>query len=114
MTEREKRIEEMANTILPCSNKSCSECLEIGAKCKDYKACERLYDAGYRKVDKDSVFHIDISEELTKDFFQNEIEDARKEAIKEFVETVKRCLPNEPYLHAHIREIASIKFGVEV
>lgn len=112
MTERDKIIEEMEFVIRPqaCNDDICKLYNDKCSKCE----ATRLYDAGYRKVDKDSVFHIDISEELTKDFFQNEIKDARKEAIKEFVETVKRCLPNEPYVHTHIREIASIKFGVEV
>jgi len=96
MTEREKRIEEI--TTLLCSEKACSqEYCKKAQKDKQRYCCltlngvERLYNAGYRKE-----------------------EEVRKEAIKEFIETVKRCLPNEPYLHTHIRAIASIKFGVEV
>ena len=114
MTEQEKRekaIEEMAQLgSIVCKGCDCTKC----ANCVHYNLAKELYDTGYRKVDKDGVFHIDISDELTKDFFQNEIKEARKETIKEFVETVKRCLPNELYLHTWLREIALGKFGVEV
>ena len=114
MTEREKRIEEMAKVC--CGETvSCDECLYYNyIICGALQGAKNLYDAGYRKVDKDGVFHIDISDELTKDFFQNEIKEAKKETIKEFVETVKMCLPKESYLHTWLREIAFGKFGVEV
>lgn len=112
--KREKAIEEMAHIMNePCKD-TCDKCAERILKCAEYNYCKSLYDKGYRKVDKDGVFHIDISEELTKDFFQNEMVKERKEAIKEFVQTVKRCLKNEPYLHVWLREIAYAKFGVEV
>lgn len=112
---REKAIEEMT-TVVPEEMKyplDRNTTILFSASIRKAIA-KKFYDAGYRKADKDSVFHIDISEELTKYFFQNEIEDARKEAIKEFVETVIRCLGSEPYLHNAVREIAFIKFGVEV
>lgn len=119
MTEqenREKAIEELAQFMCETKDKmTCEECKrEPNVQCGAWNEATRIYDAGYRKVDKDGTFHIDISEELTKDFFQNEIKEARKETIKEFVKMVKRCLPNEPYLHTWLREIAFGKFGVEV
>lgn len=122
MTEREKRDKAIAKmAVVGCvrnpqahTSEECEVCGFKEGMCNAYRHATKLYDAGYRKVDKDGTFHIDISEELTKDFFQNEIKEARKETIKEFVETVKRCLPKEPYLHTWLREIAFCKFCVEV
>lgn len=98
MTEQEKREKAIEEISCCVANSACGKHHNCDTcRFNDYMFCEyrkigeQLYDAGYRKE-----------------------EEVRKEAIKEFVETVKRCLPNEPYLHTWLREIAFGKFGVEV
>lgn len=86
--KREKAIAEMAMVVRKNCDPSAHQCNLISClKCE----LDMLYRAGYRKSDE-----------------------VRKETINEFVETVKRCLPNEPYLHTWLGEIAFGKFGVEV
>ena len=113
MTEQEKRekaIEEMAKIARnDLCNYECKIC-----KCEYYDVSLALYNAGYRKVDKDGVFHIDISDELKKDFFQTEIKKAKKEAIIDFAETAIRCLKDDVVMRHAIKVIAHCKFGVEV
>lgn len=54
MTEQEQ-IEEMANIPHKCIKSSCEECIKNDRKCADYTRAEAIYNAGYRKADKDSV-----------------------------------------------------------
>lgn len=104
MTEQEKRekaIEEMAEMVEVFTHGVCStkegviDALERGG----YSDIKNLYNAGYRKADE---------------VYNEAYAAGKKDAIIDFVETVKRCLPNEPYLHTWLREIAFGKFGVEV
>ena len=94
MTEQGKRetaIEEMAQFMCETGEKSCAKCKgEPNVQCGAWNEATRLYDAGYRKAAKDGTFHIDISKELTKDFFKNEIEKVLKETAKKIFEEL-RC-----------------------
>ena len=99
MTEQEKRekaIEEMAQLgSIVCNGCDCSRC----ANCVHYRRAEIIYDAGYRKADE---------------VYNEAYTSGKKDGIIDFVQTVIRCLKNEPYLHTCLRAIAFHKFGVEV
>lgn len=117
MTEREKREKAIAKMIKDSDFDGTFEFVteeqfaDIVRK-GGYRDFARVYDAGYRKVDKDSVFHIDISEELTTDFFKNEIAKVRKETATKFYNELKNEVETE--YDKRILNVVAKEFGVEV
>ena len=94
MTEQEKRIDDLS-TLLACI--FVEKMKHNGIKYEDI--AEALDDAGYRRADE---------------VYNEAYTSGKKDGIIDFVQTVIRCLKNEPYLHTWLREIAFGKFGVEV
>lgn len=81
--DKEQQIEEIAGTI--CN--TCKELIAVSEKCKNrVEAClaadahaERLYAAGYRKIDENCAV-------ITKD----ELKEYKRQAVKEFAERLKK------------------------
>lgn len=80
---KEQQIEEMAGTI--CN--TCKEMIAVSEKCKNrvevciaaYAHAERLYAAGYRKIDENCAV-------ITKD----ELKEYKRQAVKAFAERLKK------------------------
>lgn len=81
--DQKQQIEEMARTI--CN--TCKEKMEVSKKCKNviepclaaYAHAERLYNAGYRKIDENCAV-------ITKD----DLNLYQRQAVKEFAERLKK------------------------
>lgn len=99
---KEQQIEEMAGTI--CN--TCKERFEISKKCKNviepclaaYAHAERLYAAGYRKIDENCAV-------ITKD----DLKLYQSQAVKEFSERLKAKVLDKTYINKdfniHISDI---------
>ena len=80
--DKEQQIEEIAGTI--CN--TCKELIAVSEKCKNrVEAClaadahaERLYNAGYRKIDENCAV-------ITK----AELKEYKRQAVKEVLESLK-------------------------
>lgn len=121
MTEREKRIEEMAEMVEVFTHGVCStrqgvvDALERGGYC-DIK---NLYEAGYRRVEEgDIIVHKDSSKRTVEEleFFIKHNEKVRKDAIGEFFVYVVRFTDGRTQRVGieDLKEVARKVFGVEV
>lgn len=87
---KEQQIEEMARTI--CNN--CKELIAVSEKCKNrVEVClaadahaERLYDAGYCKIDENCAV-------ITK----GELKEYKRQAVKEFADKLKAKTLDKTY-----------------
>lgn len=98
MKDKEKQIEEMAkdieNTILGLGIHLCN------------KSAEKLYNLGYRKIDKDSVVLSKEEYEALKkqiEYWEHETKVARQDLFEESKETAEKIL-NEQYQECKVAE----------
>ena len=74
---RQEQIEEMA--VIGCvrnpqahTAEECAKCDFKQGQCNAYRHAEKLYDAGYRKVDKDSVVLTRVDYEMLKSLYDTQ------------------------------------------
>lgn len=100
--DKKQQIEEIAGTI--CN--TCKELIAVSEKCKNrveaclaaYAHAERLYSAGYRKIDENCAV-------ITKD----DLKLYQSQAVKEFSERLKAKVLDKTYINKdfniHISDI---------
>ena len=138
----EEKIREMERigSKRPCKADDCSTCLAMNRRCNDFLFAERLYNAGYRKVDENAVVltreNINkyakdciVGHETGLDIIngliamgESKAERARKETATDFIFKVESYLgynaDNETFTKKELllilAEVAKEQFGVEV
>ena len=106
---KEKEIEEMAKTL--CCAYGTAQC-DICANICGVEYCEKLYDAGYRKIVPNVDFVVRVSDLVN--VREKAYNDARKETAKEILLQLKKDCPHNYFAVISFIVKQENIYGVEI